>query len=79
MTLDQAIMAAQTTPSGTPEYEAACAICALRGVDPHSFQPYGRMPAPHWQLVIAEQLVAQTLRDAMIAPVLRYLPNSGDA
>lgn len=71
MSLQMAIQAATNTPSGTQEYYAAEAICALRGVNPWASNqnpPAGFPSIPAWQAVIVESLLQQSLRDAMLAP-----------
>jgi hypothetical protein len=69
MTLFQAVNAAVGTSSGTPEFEAACYLARIRGFDPSGYaNMLGVPPITHWQRVIAETLLEQSLRDAMMAP-----------
>jgi hypothetical protein len=68
MSLAQAVSAALCTPSGTSDYQAACDLAIIRGFDPNGYTNMtGLPPIMHWQRVIAETLLEQSLRDTMLA------------
>jgi hypothetical protein len=72
MNLNQALNAAVSTPTGTSDYQAACDLARIRGFDPMGLASMpGVPPITHWQRVIAETLLEQSLRDAMLAPAER--------
>lgn len=60
----EAIQIARQIPPGSPAFQAALDVCALRGVQP--FAPYGGDPTiTNWQATIAEHLVIMKLQDIL--------------
>jgi hypothetical protein len=65
MDLNTALNVAINTASGTPPYWTACALCQLRGVDPHGQAM--TMSVQNWQAVIMEQVLCAALFEMLVA------------
>lgn len=60
MQLTVAHNAAMSVPYGTAAFQAAVALCALRGIDPHGTGPGHTLE--NWRYVIAETVLETMLK-----------------
>jgi hypothetical protein len=55
------VNAVYAVPVGGPAYQAACSLCFMRQLDPHSL---GSSGLQNWQTVIAEAILLRLLSTA---------------